>query len=142
MSIIKDFLTSGSLGEMRLGMSISDVFSFLGQSEGVGKGLRGWTIESYSAGFLQIAHSKGVVGLIGIYFDPDKSSSSILPKAVNCEIQFSAQTTTAEFRKYLEDNVISYEFDTRLRDTTALKIGVGVIASFEDDHLRSLLISV
>jgi hypothetical protein len=133
---------TGRLGEVKLGMPVSDVFSVLGKSEGVGKGLRGWTIESYSGGCLQIAHKRRVVGLIGVYFDPGSTAPPVLPGTAGCGMPFSGQTTTGQFRAYLEDNRIPCEPDTRLRDAVALRVGVGVIASFEDDRLRSLLTSV
>ncbi len=139
--MIRDFLMSGRLRDVKLGMPISNALNILGEPNAVGKGLRGWTIESYSGGCLQIAHSKGVVGLIGIYFDPDKVGSPILPTALECEIPFSSRTTLCEFRNYLDEHSIAYEPDTRLRDAVALKVGAGIVANFEDDQLRSLLIS-
>ena|SRR6185369_1882474 len=135
------FLLTGQLGDLRVGMDISEAVSILGEPEGSGKGLRGWRIESYAGGCLQVCHTKGVIGLIGIYFRPEKRGSPLLPPATKCEVPFSGQTTPEEFKAYLDANSIPWEMDLRLRDATSLNVGGIVFASFEDDHLHSLLVS-
>lgn len=140
-SEMNEFLLTGHFGDLRIGMTVADVHALLGTSDNIGKGARGWVIEAYAEGSFQIAHSNGIVGLIAIYFSPDKKESPVLPPALKCKVPFSGLTTVEEFKAHLDKNRIPWEVDSRLREATAFKVGVGVLAHFDDGYLHSLIIS-
>jgi hypothetical protein len=138
---MKEFLLTGGFGQLKVGMKMTDAVSFLGKPERSGQGLRGWTIESYCGGAFQLSHYGGVVGLIGVYFDPKTSRSPLLPASISSEVPFTGSTTTEEFKAYLDANGIPWKMDTRLREATALKVGKRTFASFDENCLCSLLVS-
>ena len=138
---MKEFLLTGNLGDIGVGMPIADALSLLGRPERTGKGLRGWTIESYAGGCFQLGHYEGVLGLIGIYFASERIEPPELPRATKCVVPFSASTSVEQFKAYLDANQIPWMPDLRLEDATALKVCTSVYASFDDDRLCSVLVS-
>src|SRR5436305_1210524 len=98
---MRSFLVTGCLGELKIGMPISDAIYYLGEPEAIREGLSGWRIEADCGRTLQISHHCGSVKLLGIYFSMESKEAPRLPAILDCRIPFSGRTTQAELKAYL-----------------------------------------
>ncbi len=109
MQDLREFLESGTLGPVTMGLSPVDVEHRLGKPWDVGgtRKQRIWKYGAIQLGFYRDKPTRTeAVSFIGLYFDHD---SPALPEAIRLEGWFPSRYTTIEdFIHYLEEQGICY----------------------------------
>jgi hypothetical protein len=65
---VREFLKSGSVAGIAVGVPEADARRVLGEAEDTGHGIQGVTIDAYDGRALQVSYAKGRVVHLGIYF--------------------------------------------------------------------------
>jgi hypothetical protein len=65
---VREFLESGSIAGVAVGMPEADGRRVLGEAEETGRGMQGVTIDAYAGRALQVSYANGRVVLLGLYF--------------------------------------------------------------------------
>jgi hypothetical protein len=135
-----EFLLTGRIGGLRVGMPSSATLTLLGPPENLGKGIGEARIETYCGRSFQISHHSGVIVLIAIYFSHRLGEALKLPSSLRCELPFSGLTTVREFEVYLENHHIPWSRNEISPDSDQLNLAVGenVVAVFRGGCLSSL----
>lgn len=135
-----EFLRTGRLGSVTLGMDRAQVRTLLGAPTDTaeqGSLMRGVDLWVYDSA--QLAFWHGRLNFIGIYFE---TSIFATPRLLSEPIPFSNATTFDDFDSYLTSRQISHTIDSKLTFDTqlALSIGRNVWAFFQmpSKHLQSI----
>jgi hypothetical protein len=120
---LREFLKSGTLGPVTMGLSPVEVQHRLGKPWDVGgtPKQRIWKYGAIQLGFYWDKETRTAgLGFIGLYFCHD---SLALPEVIQLEGWFPSRYTTKEdFIHYLEDQGICYSEDQRLTFETQLAL--------------------
>ena len=135
-----EFLLTGRLGGLKVGMPSSVSLNLLGPPENLGRGIGQTRVETYCGRSLQISHHSDVIVLIAMYFSRRPGEAIKLPSSLRCELPFSGLTTLREFEVYLEVHHIPWGRNEVSPDSNELNLVVGenVVAVFRDGYLNTL----
>jgi hypothetical protein len=135
-----DFLLTGRIAQLEIGMRISEVYRILGPPEDNGSGIAGIQIASYNGRSLQISHVSNVVILIAIYFRASIGKNWAWLTALQFQVPFSDRTTLSEFKTYLKAHHIPWKTSYVFPDSgdLNLKMGRNTMALFQNGYLVSL----
>lgn len=115
MHLLREFLASGTLGPVAIGLSPVEVQHILGDPWDVGgtPKQRIWKYGSIQLGFQRDKATRTeALSFIGLYF---RSGSLVLPEPIQSEGWFpSRQTTKEDFIRYLKEQGIGYAEDRQL----------------------------
>lgn len=134
--VLRDFLTGGTLRQIRPGSPEASVRRSLGEPDEEGVGGRGVKILSYADRLLQISVMRGQVTLIGLYFHRPGTAPLTLSGS---EIPFGRTMTAAAFEGALEKAGIAYELDGPMSTPGQVSYyRVGPCLAVVDDGLYSI----
>lgn len=115
MSLLREFLTSGTLGPMTIGLSPVEVQRLLGDPWEVGgtSKQRIWKYGSIQLGFHRDKATRTeALSFIGVYF---RDGNLTLPEAISSQgWSPSLQTTKEDFIRFLKEQEIGYSEDRQL----------------------------
>jgi hypothetical protein len=125
MQLLRDFLESGTLGPLAIGISPLEVQQLLGDPWDVGGAAKNriWKYGTIQLGFHRDKATRTeTLDFIGLYF---RYGSLALPEAISPEGWFPSQRTTKEdFIHYLKEQRIGYLEDKRLTFGTQLVLAM------------------
>jgi|SRR5262245_17518551 len=134
--MLQEFMASGILGPIHLGLSKGSVQYILGDPQATSdrrKGLELWKYDD-----LQLAIYQDAVYFIGVYVSGD---SIKLPPPLVFDEHILAQIMRLEdMKKFLLANKIAFDVDDKLTfdDQTCLRIAESRVGIYFDEKLRSL----
>src|SRR5215217_1377665 len=117
---LEDFLVTGTLGQIRLGMSMSEVSEWLGDNGNLNlatprKGVKQARFTTWPYGCLQLGFLWKRLILIGFYF----RRTTRLPKQLVIEGYFPSKASTlAEVQRYLAEQSINFQIDPTYTTTS------------------------
>jgi hypothetical protein len=143
---LAEFLVSGTLGRLRLGLSPTEVESLCGPADDTSTPSfpRIWKYGDLQIAFLRDDRisSDERVNFLGLYL---RGHSLAAPRALNLLGWWpDPGTTLAAFTDYLDQHDILWSIDPALtfEDQTTLRIGIGVSATFSHVNLMLVLESL
>ena len=145
---LAEFLTLGSVGPIRLGLTPANVESACGPPDDTSTSEfpRIWTYGALQVTFLdRLARQHEELALIGIYFRVPNKPLFGANQAIEPTGWWPApETTCDDFVAYLRSHDIEWSVDPQLtyETQTTLRMPIGVLACFDKEHSPPLLDSI